>query len=613
MKLSGLVVLFGLFLITYSQPAHVACKGNAILGNGNMCLVYSDDSRITSRSAHSGIQHFYYKNYCMDYLAGSDFEILASKDVHEKTLITKTELCPFYKAVTHVEVNSVKLSKSCYVLPEDCAVLECEASSKIPQTLSSTITFRKDFYGSKKISFVKVEELQNGYNIYYDNDVCISILSKNRILSKSISDSTITLVSKINSNERFTVLINPHPTGKSIALPKGNIAKAADNYWNRWIAKSTELLSDSLTISKALIESYKKTLYAVKAATIQGQIPADMTGQFVTNNMPQLYPRDAMMSARVFLLTGYIDEARSIIKFWLSGKVPMKSTGEFYARYDAYCSAVDGGSGARYDEPEWDANGYAIQLIKLFHDKTGEWLCPKETLYLLADFLVAHIDGNGLLYEGGIVEWTAYLPTTNMVCSAALETAGIIAEKFGDSSISRKYSLASTKISDNLFYMYDLNRNTYAAVRFHGIKDGNKSIAEMNEKKIYLWDATMQFGFLWGYQNNTMLQSTTKFYLDSITTIAGGVRYFEALDNGGLSAYGGDQFFFTTASLAQYLVKIKNTEQAIRLIGWMTNNSNIYGLMPERIYLNNTDCSEASPLSWCNAEYAAAIFELLKK
>jgi hypothetical protein len=54
--------------------------------------------------------------------------------------------------------------------------------------------------------------------------------------------------------------------------------------------------------SAAYLEAYKRNLYCVKAANLNGQIPADITGQFVTNNMPQLYPRDAMMCARVLLL-----------------------------------------------------------------------------------------------------------------------------------------------------------------------------------------------------------------------------------------------------------------------------------------------------------------------
>ncbi|MBI2417681.1 MAG: hypothetical protein HYV28_07220 [Ignavibacteriales bacterium] len=360
-----------------------------------------------------------------------------------------------------------------------------------------------------------------------------------------------------------------------------------------------------------MTESYKRTLYAVKSACLNGLIPADMTGQFVTNNMPQLYPRDAMKSARVFLNLGYKEEARSIIQYWC-GKVPMKSKGEFYARYDARCAAVDAGSGARFDEPEWDANGYLTQLLYWYYNKYGEWLAPKEFVYELSDFIVSKIDESGLLYEGGIVEWTAYLPTTNMICSAGLTTAAKIAAENGESAKAQSYHAAAQKIADNLFQTYNLEKNTYSAVRFHGLKDDNKSLTEQSGAKLYLWDGTMQFGALWGYPIHPMLQSTIQFYEENIIKPEGGMQYFEALDNGGLSSYGGDLFFFSTAALSQYYSLYVSKEKALHHIKWMINNANIYGLMPERIYLNYSDCSDASPLTWCNAEFAAAIYTYLQ-
>ena len=183
----------------------------------------------------------------------------------------------------------------------------------------------------------------------------------------------------------------------------------------------------------------------MKAATLNGQIPADITGQFVTNNMPQLYPRDAMMCARVLLLTGHAQEARDVIEFWANARIPRKSTGEWYARYDAHGKAVDGGSGARFDEPEWDANGYFIYLLKKYHESQGVWLADRRLLYEVADFLVHHIGENGLLEEGGIVEWTGYLPATNMICAAALRSAAQMAVEFGDSERAKTYAASSSK------------------------------------------------------------------------------------------------------------------------------------------------------------------------
>jgi GH15 family glucan-1,4-alpha-glucosidase len=104
------------------------------------------------------------------------------------------------------------------------------------------------------------------------------------------------------------------------------------------------------------------------------------------------------------------------------------------------------------------------------------------------------------------------------------------------------------------------------------------------------------------------MEKTNIFYGLNTVKLKGGVQYFEAHDPG-LAAYGNDLFFFTTAARAQYLAMNGNISDSQKHINWMINNANIYGLMPERIYLNNQDCSDASPLSWCCAEFSVALFE----
>ena len=182
-----------------------------------------------------------------------------------------------------------------------------------------------------------------------------------------------------------------------------------------------------------------------------------------------------MMCARVLLLTGHTEEARQVIEFWANPQVPRKTKGEWYARYDAHARAVDAGSGARFDEPEWDANGYFIYLLNEYHRAKGVWLVdPKKQFYELADFLVSHMSSNGLLQEGGIVEWTGYLPATNMICAAALETAAKMAQEFGNPQKSAAYAEASKRIAAALPQMFDKSRQTYADVRSTDRKGGTR-------------------------------------------------------------------------------------------------------------------------------------------
>lgn len=386
-----------------------------------------------------------------------------------------------------------------------------------------------------------------------------------------------------------------------------DVEAAAAKFWQSWMNHGVlPKFKSNNPQAAAYLEAYKRNLYCVKAASLNGQIPADITGQFVTNNMPQLYPRDAMMCARVLLETGHPEEARHVIQFWAGSRVPMKTPGEWYARYDAHGQAVDSGSGARFDEPEWDANGYFIYLLNKYHESQGVWLADRKLFYQLADFLVHHIGGNGLLEEGGIVEWTGFLPATNMTCAAALKTAAKMAHEFGDESRAHTYAAASQRIASSLPQMFDQSRQTYADVRFTGKKGPNgESLPGQPSDKTYLWDTSANFGVIWGYPKHSEIELSNIFYSKNTVKLGGGMQYFDTTDPG-LAQYGHAVFFFTTAAASQYQSLYGNSSAAKSSIDWMLHHANSYGLMPERINLDGT-VSPASPLSWCSAEFASAL------
>ncbi len=285
----------------------------------------------------------------------------------------------------------------------------------------------------------------------------------------------------------------------------------------------------------------------------------------------------------------------------------MKTPGEWYARYDAHGKAVNGGSGARFDEPEWDSNGYYIYLLNQYHAKHHAWLADAQFIYRLADFLVDHLSPNGLLWEGGIVEWTGYLPATNMIDDAALETASNIAREFGDTARAARYHATAQKISAALPEMSDKTRQTYADVRFTAQKAaGGVSSSAQSGEKTYLWDTTANVGVIWGYPNHREIELSNVFYDHNTVKLGGGMQYFDSPDPG-LANYGHGVFFFTTAAAAEYQTLYGKKTAAKRFIDWMLRNANSYGLMPEHISPDGSDVSPASPLSWCSAEFAAAL------
>jgi len=593
-------------------------KGFSILGNGHLTAVYSDDSRISSVTHAKGIQHFYFRDYTADYLASTGFDLLSPDG---STLNAAGEdtigMENFFTARTGTPLsNGLVKDVLCFVHPADAAVLAVRATGT-----SSTVHYRfearlrRDIQTDRSITLASLQETDNVAVAVWSNGTALAIApaaSEDRV---SVSGSSVFVTGVLGQEKnRGEVLLIPAASreeaySKIRALQReGDIEGEAASYWNSWMnaGRLPQFASGGPDAAKYL-EAYKRNLYCLKAADLNGQIPADITGQFVTNNMPQLYPRDAMMCARVLLLTGHAQEARQVIEFWANRRIPMKTPGEWYARYDAHAHPVDAGSGARFDEPEWDANGYYIYLLTEYNRQQGVWLADLKLVYELADFVVDHLSPNGLIYEGGIVEWTGYLPATNMICAAALKNAAGIAKEFGDSARSRSYAAASQKISASLPEMFDQSRQTYADVRFANRKGAHgESLAIQSGEKTYLWDTTANVGLIWGYPNHREMVLSNAFYAKNTVKFGGGMEYFDSPDPG-LANYGHGLFFFTTAAAAEYESLYGTKSAAKTFLDWMVRNANSYGLMPEHILPDGSDCSAASPLSWCCAEFAAAL------
>ncbi len=584
------------------QVSRAPWKGFAILGNGNLTAVYSDDSRITASTQAEGIQHLYFKDYTADYVASTRFRLLGEDGnaltpegavvVGMENFFTTQTLARFADGATQ--------TVRCFVDADGAVVSSVGGRGTYQFTAALRDTIKTD----QTITLHPLRVVKGIALAEWSNGIVLAIASKSARDTVSATGASVVVS---GSGSQAQVLIAPASSeGEAIAKvgrmrSKADLEAAAGKYWNSWMSSGKVP-----AVPAAYLEAYKRNLYCVKSANLNGQIPADITGQFVTNNMPQIYPRDAMMCARVLLLSGHADEAKQVIDFWARPQVPMKSPGEWYARYDAHAKAVDSGSGARFDEPEWDANGYYIYLLNEYHRAKGVWLTDSRLVYLLADFLVAHIGANGLLHEGGIVEWTGDLPATNMIDAAALLTASRMAHEFGDQERSNHYAEASKRISSALPEMFDPARQTYGDVRFTGVKGPNGESLPGAGQKLYLWDTTADVGVIWGYPNHRELELSNVFYKDNTVKLGGGMQYFDSPDPG-LAGYGHGVFFFTTAAAAEYETLRGQKSAAQGYIDWMMRNGNSYGLMPEHISPDGAEVSPASPLSWCSAEFAAAV------
>jgi hypothetical protein len=617
------IILFCILMIlnpfaqAEERPMPKHWPGYAILGNGAICAVYSDHPGPFMQSTLRGIQHLYYRDFTADYIASTDLEVVdpeqeRSAEVLQRPGEAEVGMENFFTAWSEAPLaNGLMLERRACAHPGDAILLSYHVSGVPPgRFYRFRARLLRRIQTDRTILLSRSDPIPGGMVFSWTNGISLAIGTHDEECQAAIDAMGLLLGGPLK--DRPVVVIIAAGTSPEEAVENLLAVRRQDDpfgaaaaHWQTWL--SSGIVPD--LGEPLLLEAYQRNLYAARACCLNGQIPADITGQFRTHNMPQLYPRDALMCARIFLLTGHPEEAGQVIAFWARPEIPRKTPGEWYARYDAHGQAVDAGSGARYDEPEWDANGYLIQLASQDHDRTGEWPADLSILLQAADFLADHVDANGLLFEGGIVEWSGYLPATNMIAAAALQTASRMAVARGDTLRSKRYTQARERIGSSLDFMFDASRATYADVRFAGGKAANQRSASGSQgEKLFLWDTSANFGILWGYPDHDRMRQSNRFYSRHCVKDDGGMQYFDSPDPG-LAGYGHDLFFFTTAAAAQYHGRNGSLEQARRHIDWMLTNLNLYGLAPERIYLNGSGCSQASPLSWCCAELSAALLE----
>src|SRR5579875_399689 len=607
MSIAFTLLACGLTDLDSATIAEDSWKGYAILGNGQLTAVYSDDQRIRAATHAEGIQHFYFHDYTADYVASTAFDVLGEDgqpvEVADGGVVGMKN---FFTAQTKTRLkNGAAATVLCFVHPEGAAVLSLAPEGTRGQgRYRFRAVLRSSIQTDREVRLTSLEE-RNGIAVAVWSNGTVLAIAPEQAEQVRVDGAAVSITGKLGGEASTARVLLVPATSVSDAVAKVrslgreiDLAATAGQYWNEWIERGVvPAFPADAPENGRYLEAYKRNLYCVKSAGLNGQIPADITGQFVTNNMPQLYPRDAMMCARVLLLTGHAEEAKQVIEFWAKPTVPMKTPGEWYARYDAHGKAVNAGSGARFDEPEWDSNGYYIYLLNEYHAKKGVWLADAHFIYELADFLVNHLSANGLLWEGGIVEWTGYLPATNMIDAAALTTAASMAREFGDTARAERYLATAHRISAALPAMFDKTRQTYADVRFTGQKAaGGVSLTEQSGEKTYLWDTTANVGVIWGYPNHRELELSNVFYDHNTVKLGGGMQYFDSPD-AGLASYGHGVFFFTTAAAAEYQTLYGRKSAAKSFIDWMLRNANSYGLMPEHISPDGSESSPASPLS----------------
>ncbi len=580
-------------------------SGSRILGNSGICAVYTEDLRRTTPESE-GIYHLYVDGYQDDYIL-SCIPAFLIEGIRETSGGTDSRRRPANEIeilpdLFHTETRfssltnpALRISYSVFATADGTIVFDIAirnaASNAIPLVLQPTASFRKP---ARTMSRMDAAGFTFANVSFPRAHLGLGMIGDSSAVNASLDSGTIALTQKIfipaGETARTKMVLKCWTSGESPAISRqfadlnGSMKSARS-----WLDGKTPGASPEIAHPE-LRRAYESCLLALAATELRGAVPADMTGQFVTDGKPQLYPRDALMTARALLACGHPEPARKIIAFW-DKSIPQKSPGEWYARYDADARATPGGSGAPYDLPEWDSNGYYASLLLDYFLRTGERIGDYALMKQLLDFVCARQDAGGLVREGGIIEWEGLLPATNMNLAAGLRAGAVLARMEGEIPTAARYRDAAARMESGLRRLFSARRGAYMDLRG---ADGTQE----------QFNTSANFGFLWGYPDHFELAATNAWYRGNTHKLGSGVQYFEA------DGYGSDLFGFTTGASAQYHALAGDNRICLDHLQWMMAHSNIYGMMPERVFFpDGKDVSPASPLSWCNAEFAMAIRE----
>jgi hypothetical protein len=580
--------------------------GHAVLGNGQVSAVWSDDD---GTADPAGLRHLYLGDFGLDLVQAGRLRVGVGEQAQRPR---RVGLDPFFAAWSEVTLpDGGQVIWRSFVGEQDAVVVD---GVLVGGPTGSVVRLAPDLAlrGTPHID----DEVQWTSNAL-DGAALVAELSDGRALATGTSPAAGSWQAGDFATDPLDQLLSGEvEPGGRIAMTVSRSADPEQVVPFRWVVATgasdgdaVALLDELLTAEDPLGDAEAHWadwspsatcgddspdcrlaaagIYAARASSLSGMVPADLTGQFVTNDFPQLYPRDALMVARVFQLTGHDDEAWEILSYWLDPAFDGPQPGEWYARYDALGRGVDAGSGADYDVPEWDAAGYMAVLAERL-GPAGLTVDQEGALLTALDLVVGLQDENGLWTEGGIVEWVGRLPGTAMTLWAGLDAGARLADDWGEDARAADYRAAAGKVRGGLFELVDWDRPTLTDQRDGGLA----------------YDTSMLFGPVWGYPPAPVLDRSLDWIDGGATTHGDGVRYFEGM------GYGQDLFFFTTSAAAQYALRTGEDRRAERFVDWMKAFTNRYGLAPERVYSSGNGASEASPLSWCSAELGMTVLEL---
>ncbi len=217
--------------LSYGQEngAKLPWKGYAILGNGHLTAVYSDDARISALTHSQGIQHFYFKDYTADYISSTSFDLLDENGQSlEPSAVKSVGMKNFFTTQTQTHLsNGSSKNVLCFIHPEDAAVLSVSggaASAKSRYRFQALL--RREIKTDQVIILTSLHDQENIAVAVWSNGTVLAIAPKSLTAKVTVNQGNVSCNGSLSGqSSRAEVLLIP-ASSRSEALSKVRLIAA---------------------------------------------------------------------------------------------------------------------------------------------------------------------------------------------------------------------------------------------------------------------------------------------------------------------------------------------------------------------------------------------------
>ncbi len=553
-------------VVTLKQNAYYADRVKPMIGHPNR--VKSQNSSVENHCVMKDV-------FCYDSFTKTDRVGAHQNHLFFETYITNTSQDPLEFDLSALVITQNQLKT---VIQNELGVLQVQSCGKFYAITAQDVDRASASLDAPSgFMYHGIEDI-----LFKKNELKTSISATSPI-AVSLSKA-VTLQAQESVTFHWVIVVGKSKEDVLDHLAKVNFStglKDVAEYWEQWLSKAKSV--------SAYPDETKTMLVSLKAASLNGLLPADLTGHYFANGKVTFYVRDALMGSRAFLYGGFYEEFEQIIAFLLA--CPTKENGEFYQRYTAEKNPDEGANNNVFSQI--DTIGYFTRVIADYWELSGKLLTDIDKLNALISALHTVQRKNKLFGpEGGVNEGVygpAYIVSTNMFIVGGVLGAIRIATQLGHLSLAKDWQ----KLVDE----------TIQGIESAFLKEGYYAYGyvDYHDEILHKYDTPQFLSSSLGYPISEHTKINHSTLLKSASFFKYGIGYSE-------QEYHHGPWLFNTCAGAEVAYLLNEEDQYHKIMDWVIDHRNEYGLLPEAIDATNESRAFINPLMWANAEFIVAAY-----